>query len=481
MTTRRPRLTASRLTAVTLPVAAASAVVRAVAARGNDSLAVREAAVATAATCAAIAVIPPAAVSRLASWSREPNAGPLVAQLATATAASYGTAVLQRGLYPERIAVRKVHTWRSYLHWTTVGMMGLFLLDRTTVAELREPSDRLFESKASAGYWVLFGGHMAMTSAEIARLGSRSSRLAGATGATRTGVQMMRVGGVAMSCLYSQLVVGVLGKQASDRFPRPARGLGVLAAVTGSGVVIVAGASVAGTLLRMRRSAQILSDTATLILLRRPWKLLIATDTTKHVPVAGGLGSSDVRLQRRVIEMLDALDRLAATHDPAGSATALASQVVQTHGLAQADALPLIRAALVVLGLAKPGTNDEAARAPMAEADDDFRQEAGRLLKTGKYLRTSTLPAVLAERLTRTADLYRSGRSEQGQPSKGLSMLFGVSAEACAAIVAASTQPAGCTCANDAWAPIARYGMERAAFEEFMIELQQGCPQHGER
>ena len=407
MSDGRRWLTASTLTAATLPVAAACAAVRAVAARGNASPAVRESAIATAATAVAIAVIPPATVDRLSAWTREPATAPLIAQLATATAASYGTAVLQRGLYPEPVAIAKVRLWRLYLRLTASAMVALFLWDRSTVSELREPTDRLFKSKVSACYWLAFAGHMAATAGEIASLGRKSSKSPGATGSTLAGVRMMRIGGTTMSCLYAQLVVGTVGRRVWRHAPRPFRGMPVLAGVTASGIVIASGASLAGVVLRAGRLRQMLSDSVVFLRLRPCWQLLVATDATQHAPIAGGIGLADVRLHRRVIEMLDALDRLSATHDPLSQAGVHAAQVADGTDLTAEDQLAVARAALIVCGLARPGTDEDAEAAPVAESEADFRREACQLLTAGRYVKTSTLPAAVAAALTnRTGERF---------------------------------------------------------------------------
>lgn len=401
----------SMIVKVVLPVIYAGASLRLLALlRSSSDPAVRELGVALTAVAGGGSMIAPTVLDAVADVTGDANYGRFFSQLCTVVAAGQGEAVMLRSVYPAPDeADAAVMARRRWMLGTLVVMGILFSQDRSAAAELQVPSDRLYTPLAAA-YWLAFTSFTMQTAAEVGRLTLRASWLAEEY-SLRVGLRTTAGGALLLAGFYGQYAVGVGGGLVSTRFPQPLRGVPAQA-VIGSGAALIAlGTSLRGATRRWQAARQHLLDTHRCLALRQVWRPLRGVRAETARATGTVLSPADVRLLRRVIEILDALHRLAGDLDPRGQILTAAEEVGRQRGLDAEEVIALQRAALIYYA-AEYGDGSDAKEAELdqevfsagAAAHSDFREEARRLLRVKAYLRSPSLPRLVAQTVSEDAE-----------------------------------------------------------------------------
>lgn len=413
-------VTASTITKIVLPVIYGGTALRLLAVlRDAEDPAVRDLAVALAATAAASSTLPPNVLATFQESLGDANYARFLSQVGTVVAAGAGNSVLMRSTFPVEEAGPRVQHRRQRMLGTLLLMGMLFARDRAVAGELQLPTARIYRP-VPALYWVAFSDFVMEAAGDTARLAFRTSHIT-RDEVLRTGLRCVGAGTMAMSAFYGQHTAGILGRVVSPRLPEPLRGVPAQAVIGGSAAVIAVGASLPGFAWRARKWTRTLKDVRMATGLEALWQRF-RTDRPE-VTLIVGLRHPEVRLYRRVMEILDGLDRLGSHLDPAARLRSHAEAVGGAHYLDQDAVTALARAALVRYAAAD-GANGAPLRgssiagaAPLTggEVDRDWRQEARRLLMTVDYLRRSPLPdQVLAQAVQANDDRVRDDAAADG-------------------------------------------------------------------
>jgi len=427
--------TPSEIVKVILPVIYAGASLRLLALlRSSGDPAVREMGVALTAIAAAGSTLAPSVLDGIEDVCGDANYGRFFSQLGTVVAAGQGDAVMLRSAYRRDEAGAAVKARRRRMLGTLVVMGVIFSRDRSVAAELQVPSDRLYTPLPTT-YWLVFCNFMVQTAGEVAQLALRSSRLSRKE-SVRVGLRMVATGALLLAGHYGQLGTAVAGRLVSRRLPGPVRGVPAQAVIGFAAALIALGASLPGAIWRWRTTEQRLQDTRNRITLRPVWRHLRQVHHETSRPVETIFSAPDIRLLRRVIGILDRLDRLASDHDPQGRIPTATEEVGRQRGLGAEDVTALQRAALIRYAAdyavcsdsEQESGQDQGAAAPLAgaAAHPDFREEARRLLLVKAYLRSSSPSSLIAqvvreaerhERAVSTVTVSHSSSNPAVQPS----------------------------------------------------------------
>lgn len=463
---QRRDVTAGTVTKVLLPVLYAGTSMRLLATlRASTDPAVREMAIALTAATAAASTLPPSVLDAFDDVLGDANYGRFLSQLGTVVAAGTAAGVMLRSSYPQAEAEPKVRVLRRGTLGSLLLMGAVFTRDRSVAAELQSPTDRIYHP-TPALYWATFGVFMIGTAGETTRLAFRTSRL-NSDVSLRVGLRCLGVGTMMLTGFYGQLVAAITARLLTSRGPAPVRGVPGQAIIGAASALAAVGATLPGLLWRARRTRQAIDDVHLGVALGPLWRSL-----QNHEPhdtaVTGGWRTPDVRLFRRVIEILDALDRVNTTYDPHGHLHAVAERVGKQFGLTTDDTDALRRAALVHYTTQHPisghtGQPNRAAQAaPLTgpAEGDDFRKEARRLVRTTQYLVRSPLSARVA-RAVAPADHHERMNTMSNDH--------------------VDTPIAGCTCVapssqEAAWT---EYAGGRAERDRFLADERARCPVHG--
>lgn len=410
-------VTAGTITKIVLPVIYGGTSLRLLAVlRDSDDPAVRDMAVALAATAAASSTLPPSVLSTFQEVLGDANYARFLSQLGTVVAAGAGNGVLVRSAFPPEEADPHVQHRRHRMLGTLLVMGLLFAKDRSLAGELQVPTDRLYRPMPAL-YWVAFSNFMVAAAGDTARLAFRTSTVT-RDEALRAGLRCVGAGTLVMSGFYGQQAAGITGRLITSRLPEPLRGVPAQAVIGGSAAVISIGTSLPGLAWRTRRWKRNITDMRMVTALESLWQSF-RTDQPE-VTLIVGLRHPEVRLYRRVMETLDGLDRLGTHRDPTARIRAQAETVGEQQGLGPDDVTALARAALVRYAATQPVSLDDelagpstAGDAPLTggEVDRDWRQEARRLLQTAAYLTAPALPdEVVAQAMT--TDNFSEGKSD---------------------------------------------------------------------
>lgn len=407
---RRParwRVTVAGVLKAALPVAYTGASLRVLAAlRDRRDPAVRDIATALASAAIALSTLPPGSLAACQRVLGDANYARLLSQLGTVAAAGSGNSVLQRSSRSTAESAPRVRRHRRQMLATAAAMTTLFARDRSIAAELQQPTERLTRP-LSAAYWLLFSAFMVRSTTETGRLALRTSRLTHDPG-LRHGLRCVTIGGLGLSGFYGHYALAILGKLLNPRLPGPVRGVRAQAVIATCAATIAVGASLPGAAWRVRTWARTAADARMAAGLRPLWRPLRTALPDLGVPVSPW--QPELRLQRRVIEVLDGLDALVHRQDPAGTLYRQACAVGRARRLSDDQITALYRAALLRYdhtwpAPAEPARHPTDGRTPPltgGAVDRDWRTEARRLLHTAALLRHSPLPAEVAA-LTRTA------------------------------------------------------------------------------
>ena len=467
---RAADLTPGTITKVILPVIYAGASLRLLALlRESEDPAVREMGIALAAVAAAGSTLAPGVLRSIEDIAGDANYGRFLSQLGTVVAAGSGDAVLLRSAYCPNEADPKVRARRRRMLGTLTVMGVLFSRDRATAAELQVPTDRLY-TPMPALYWLVFSDYMVLAAGEVAQLAFRTSRLTREE-SLRGGLRCVGAGALILSGFYGQYATGVVGRVLSPRLPSPLRGVPAQAVIGTAGAVIAVGASLPGAMWRWRAMRQHFEDTRRCIGLSPVWRLFRRGDPKVTLPV-GIFGGSDIRLFRRVIEILDGLDRITNRRDPSGRIHVLAESAGRDHGLDPEQVTALERAGLIRYATDYSPANGDADRhgeqklraVPLTgtAVHEDYREEARRLLRTAQYLRNSPLPRLIAEHV------HESDKHQRGTMN---------------AMPSDKSDPHGprCSCLTRASddAGYLAYAVGRTECDKFLEQERARCPVHG--
>ncbi len=390
-------MTSGGIAQVVLPVYYSGAALRLLALlRKSDDPAVREMGLALTAIAIGGSTLAPGALDSIESLVGDANYGRFLSQVGTTVAAGLGNAVLLRTAYTPEQAEAKVLAGRRRMVNTLVVMTMLFCRDRPLAAELQLPSERLYDP-LTATYWLVFSQFMVRSVGGVAYLAHRTSRLTQEESLSG-GLRCATAGAVLLASFYGQLAAGLAGRLVSHRLPPPLRGVPAQAVIGTGAAAIAIGVSLPCAVARLRTAKNYVQDARSCLRLGSMWRPFRREVPDATLPV-GHLRSPDVRLFRRVIETLDGLDRLESRQDPGGRIREIAEDIGRQRGLTAEDITALERAALVryanlcrqddLDGRDIPATAADGA-APTIHAD--YRKEAPRLIRAGKYLRRSTLP-----------------------------------------------------------------------------------------
>jgi len=468
----RGQVTAGTITKVVLPVIYGGTSLRLLAVlRDADDPAVRDLAIALAATAAAGSTLPPSVLTTFQGALGDANYARFLSQVGTVVAAGAGNRVLVRSAFPPAEAGPRVEHRRQRMLGTLLLMAVLFARDRAVAGELQLPTERIYQPMPAL-YWVAFSDFIMQAAGDTARLAFRTSHLT-RDEMLRTGLRCVGAGTLVMSGFYGQHTAGIVGRLVSPRLPEPLRGVPAQAVIGGAAAVIAVGASLPGFAWRARKWARSVSDVRMAAGLESLWRSF-RTDRPE-VTLIVGLRHPEVRLYRRVMEVLDGLDRLGTHRDPAGRIRAQAEEFGSQHGLGSDDVTALARAALVRYGAGHAeATVEEELPGSRAngdtlltggEVDRDWRKEARRLLRTAAYLRTATL-----------ADQVVQRAMQQGNVNERTT---GMSVDELGP--AAGSNAAACTCLTPGSDEVGylEYAVGRAEAEAFVLEERGRCPQHG--
>lgn len=405
----------SRTAKVVLPVIYAGASLRLLALlRSSSDPAVRELGVALTAVAGGGSMIAPSALAAVADVTGDPNHGRFLSQLCTVVAAGQGEAVMLRSDYARDVADAAIRARRVRMLGTLVLMGALFLQDRTTAAELQVPSDRLY-TPLSAAYWLVYTSFTMQKATTVGRLAVRASLLANEN-SLRVGLRIAAAGALLLAGFYGQYAVGTGGRMLSARFPEPVRGVPAQAVIGTGAALIALGASLDGAVWRWRTARQRLLDTRSRLALREVWRPLQGVRSGTTRTTGSVFSHADVLLLGRVIVILDALHRLAGDLDPQGRILTAAEEVGRQRGLDAEEVTALQRAALICFAAEYAAGSDGVERevdqdvsSAGSAAHSDFREEARRLLRVKAYLRSPSLPRLIAQTVSQDA------RRSQGQ------------------------------------------------------------------
>lgn len=404
-------VTAGTITKIVLPVIYGGTSLRLLAVlRDSDDPAVRDMAVALAATAAASSTLPPSVLSTFQEVLGDANYARFLSQLGTVVAAGAGNGVLVRSAFPPDEADPHIQHRRQRMLGTLVVMALLFAKDRSLAAELQVPSEHLYRPMPAL-YWVAFSNFMVQAAGDTARLAFRTSTVT-RDEALRAGLRCVGAGTLVMSGFYGQQAAGITGHLISSKLPQPLRGVPAQAVIGGSAAIVAIGTSLPGLAWRARRWKRNVTDTRMATALESLWQSF--RTNRPEVTLIVSLRHPEVRLYRRVMEILDGLDRLGTHRDPAARIRAQAEAVGKERGLNRDDVTALARAALVRYDATQPVSAHDELTGPTAdsdtpltggEVDRDWRQEARRLLKTALYLKTTNLPDEVVAQALRTDDI----------------------------------------------------------------------------
>jgi len=396
-------LTPGTISKAVLPVIYAGTSLRLLAVRReSQDPAVRDMGVALAATAAALSTLPAAALDTFEELFGDANYGRFLSQLGTVVAAGAGNGVILRSAYEPSEARPRVRSRRQRMLGTLIVMTVLFSRDHALAGELQLPTGRLYRP-LPALYWVVFADFMILAAGETSWLALRTSRLTGDE-FVRRGLRCVTVGTLILSGFYGQYAGGVVARLISSRLPGPLRGVPAQAVIGTSAAVIAVGASLPGAMWRWRTLIQAVEDARACIRLAAMWRALRNTNPG-HTLSVGSFRSPDVRLFRRVIEILGGLDQLALKRDPQRRFRTAAEGIRQEEGLSEDQVTALERAALIRYGADFDGEHREARTEPLTgtAVSEDFREEARRLAMTATYLRYSPLPNLIAQHVWEAA------------------------------------------------------------------------------
>lgn len=397
-------MTPGAIATVVLPFYYSGAALRLLALlRKSEDPAVREMGLALTSIAIGGSTLAPGALDSIEGLVGDANYGRFLSQVGTTVAAGLGNAVLLRTAYTPGQAEAKVLAGRRRMVNTLVLMTLLFARNRPVAAELQLPSERLYDPMTAA-YWLVFSQFMVRSVGEVAYLTHQTSRLTHKE-SLRGGLRCTTVGAALLAGFYGQFAAGVAGRLVSHRLPPPLRGVPAQAVIGTAASAIVIGAGLECAVARLRKSKKYVQVAGTCVALGSIWRPFRKGVPDATLPV-GLLRSPDLRLFRRVIETLDGIDRLESRRDPKGRIRELAEDVGRQYGLTAEDITALARAALIrYANLYPQGDLDDGGVA--AEGTDgagpaihaDYRKEAPRLIQAGKYLRRSTLPHLVVERV----------------------------------------------------------------------------------
>jgi len=400
-------LTPGAISKAVLPVIYAGTSLRLLAVRReSQDPAVRDMGVALAATAAALSTLPAAALDTFEELFGDANYGRFLSQLGTVVAAGAGNGVILRSAYEPSEARPRVRSRRQRMLGTLIVMTVLFSRDHALAGELQLPTGRLYRP-LPALYWVVFADFMILAAGETSWLALRTSRLTGDE-FVRRGLRCVTVGTLILSGFYGQYAGGVVGRLISSRLPGPLRGVPAQAVIGTSAAVIAVGASLPGAMWRWRTLMQAVQDARACIRLDAMWRALRNTNPGNTLSV-GSFRSPDVRLFRRVIEILGGLDQDALKRDPHRRFRTAAEGIRQEEGLSEDQVTALERAALSRYGADfdenVDGKHCEVRTVPLTgtAVSEDFREEARRLALTATYLRYSPLPNLIAQHVWEAA------------------------------------------------------------------------------
>ena len=377
-------LTPGTISKAVLPVIYAGTSLRLLAVRReSQDPAVRDMGVALAATAAALSTLPASALDTFEELFGDANYGRFLSQLGTVVAAGAGNGVILRSAYEPSEARPRVRSRRQRMLGTLIIMTVLFSRDHALAGELQLPTGRLYRP-LPALYWVVFADFMILAAGETSWLALRTSRLTGDE-FVRRGLRCVTVGTLILRGVPAQAVIGA------------------------SAAVIAVGASLPGAMWRWRALMQAVEDARACLRLDAIWRPLRNTNPGNTLSV-GRFRSPDVRLFRRVIEILGGLDQLVLKRDPQRRFRTAAEGIRQEEGLSQDQVTALERAALIRYGADfeenVDGKHREARTEPLTgtAVSEDFREEARRLALTATYLRYSPLPNLIAQHVWEAAD-----------------------------------------------------------------------------
>lgn len=468
----RGQVTAGTITKVVLPVIYGGASLRLLAVlRVADDPAVRDMAIALAATAAAGSTLPPSVLSTFQETLGDANYARFLSQVGTVVAAGAGNGVLVRSAFPPAEAGPRVQHRRQRMLGTLVLMALLFARDRAVAGELQLPTDHIYQPMPAL-YWVAFSDFIMQAAGDTARLAFRTSHLT-RDEMLRTGLRCVGAGTLVMSGFYGQHTAGIVGRRVSPRLPEPLRGVAAQAVIGGAAAVIAVGASLPGIAWRARTWTRSVSDLRMAAGLEPLWRSF-RTDRPE-VTLIVGLRHPEVRLYRRVMEILDGLDRLGTYRDPAARIRAQAEELGRQRGLGSEDVTALARAALVRYGAgqAEAPVEEELPEAAASgdtlltggEVDRDWRTEARRLLRTTAYLRT---PALADQVVLRVVHEAKANEGTTDMTVDELGPAAGSNEGACTCLVLGSDEVG-----------YLEYAAGRAEAEAVVAEERARCPQHG--
>lgn len=375
-----------------LPVMWVGAALRIQAARATDDPAVRDIAVALTSTALGTTLLPPSALTASNRLLGDPNFARFASQVCTVVAGVAGNSVLMRSAYPD--ADRLVRRRRWHAAGALAAMTASFANDHAIAAELQVPTHRIYRP-AAAAFWLPFSGFVALAAIDTARLARRTQDDTDVEG-LRTGLRSVSAGAAVMGVFYVHQGLAIVGHLISARSPEPVRGVRAQAIIAASAATIAVGASLPGVLFRARTWTRTAEDVHLGNTLHPLWKAVGAG--RPEVTLAVSLRHPELRLYRRVMEILDGIDRLATRCDPGASLRAQSELLGAQLDLNRDDITALTRAALVTYVAAAHGNEAEAPAlsadsiddAPLTggNVDKDWRREASRLIRTVELLQT---------------------------------------------------------------------------------------------
>ena len=474
-------VTPEAITRIVLPIIYGGTSLRLLAVlRDSKDPAVREMGVSLAATAAAGSTLPPSALAAFEQVLGDANYGRFLSQLGTVVAAGTGNSVMLRSAYPHESAEPKVRARRRRMVGTLALMTVLFARDRALAAELQVPSEHIFQP-LPAVYWLAVSEFMVQATGDTGRLAFRTSRLT-RDESLRSGLRCVGAGTLLLATFYAQYAAGLSGRLVSRRLPGPLRGVSAQAVVGTAAAAIAVGTSLPGLTWRARKLTQAARDARLCAALAPVWRPLRTDNPHATLPI-GSLRSPDLRLFRRVIEILDGLDRLASRRDPQGRVHQHTARVGAQHGLSDDDLTALERAVLISYGTTDqtlpadhdaPRPDQPAAPLTGGSVHQDFRREAQRLLRTATYLRSSDLPDTIANRVrdANDHDATDHDATDHDDRSPGVTTMN---------LTASTKAEAACTCLQRGTDEVGylEYAVGRAECDKVLDEERARCAVHG--
>lgn len=221
-----------------------------------------------------------------------------------------------------------------------------------------------------------------------------------------------------------------------------------------------------GFVWRARLLKRAVEDARTAAGLRSLW---LPFRSGSHATLGVGAGSPELLLYRRVLEVLEGLDRLAAAHDPHGRLQHAAREVARAHQVDDGDVVALARAALIRYARDWDAAGQPAGRppaagtapSPAATTARDWRTDARRLVRTARFLRQSPLVGEIVDQVRTAGTTTRRTITLPEDTNDG--------------------QASDCTCLlpESYEAQMLEYSVGREERDKAIRELQAECVMHG--